>query len=269
MWGIVSMITVLRREKGELMVGFKKWVVNSWLLLSMLFVPWAAAAGNGAKVVMQLVPDQVATGKEFTAVIQIKNTGDSTWSAANDYTLSTLTTQPWDSYRVVLDGSVAPGQVLTVKPKLMAPMVPGEYPLQWQMRQGQTLFGDKTAAVKVHVTGSLIPFSHSEFVFQSVPAVMVAGQSYGVTLQFKNIGETVWTSGQYQLVSATGNDLAWTVDLVEMGRHASTSPEGFQTFNFDIQAPAEPGIYPFQWQMQHKQMGRFGAMSRLLNIEVR
>lgn len=251
------------------MVNFKTWHVVPLLLIAALVAPLAMAIENGAKVVMQLVPDQVATGKEFSAVIQIKNTGESTWSAANDYSLATLTTQPWDSYRVELGSSVAPGQTVTIKPRLTAPMIPGEYPLQWQMRQGQALFGDKTAVVKVHVIGSLIPLSHSEFVFQNIPTAMMAGQNYSVTLQFKNTGETVWTSGQYQLVSATGNDLAWTVDVVEMSHNSNTPPEAFQTFSFDIQAPSEAGIYPFQWQMQHKQMGKFGAMSRLLNIEVK
>ncbi len=249
------------------MVCFRKFLVA---FLSVVFVPsLALAVENDAKVVMQLVPDQVATGKGFSAVIQIKNTGNSTWSSANDYSLLTLTPQPWDSYRVEFSGSVAPGQTLTIKPKLSAPMVPGEYPLQWQMRQGASSFGDKTSLVKVHVTGSLIPLSHSEFVFQDVPLVMMAGQSYSVTLQFKNTGETVWTSGQYQLVSTTVDDLAWAVDIVDMGSNVTVSPEGFQTFHFDIQAPAEVGIYPFQWRMQHKQVGRFGAMSLLLNIEVR
>ncbi len=249
------------------MVCFRKLLIT--LLGQVLASSLALAVENDAKVVTQLVPDHVATGKEFSAVIQVKNTGNSTWSSAGDYSLFVLTSQPWDSYRVEFGGSIAPGQILTVRPKLSAPMVPGEYPLQWQMRQGQSAFGDKTSLVKVHVVGSLIPLSHSEFVFQDVPLVMMAGQSYNATLQFKNIGETVWTSGQYQLVSTTGNDLAWTVDVVDMGPSITVPPEGFQTFNFDIQAPSEVGIYPFQWRMQHKQIGAFGVMSRLLNIEVR
>ncbi len=239
------------------------------LLATLLAMPLVNAAENNAKVLMQLVSDQVAAGKAFTAVIQIKNTGDASWSAANGYTLAVLTPQPWDSYHVDLGGSVAPGQTVTLKPKLTAPMIPGEYLLQWQMRHGQSLFGDKTTAVKVHVLGSLMPMSLSEFVFQDVPVTMVAGQSYSITLQFKNTGETVWTSGQYQLISATGNDLVWAVDSVEMSHNSATSPEGFQAFHFDIQAPNEPGNYPFQWQMQHKQMGKFGVLSPLLTVEVK
>ena len=248
------------------MVCFRKTLI---ILLGVFVPSLVVAVENDAKVVTQLVSDQVAAGKEFTAVIQIKNTGGTTWSAAADYSLSVLTSQPWDSYRVDLGSSVAPGQTVTLKPKMMAPMIPGEYPLQWQMRQGQSFFGSKTAAVKVHVTGSFMPVNFSEFVFQNVPSSMVAGQSYSVTLQFKNTGETVWTAGQYQLVSITGNDLAWTVDSVEMSSSSTTPPDGFQGFHFDIQAPSEPGTYPFQWQVQHKQMGKFGAKSPLLNIEVK
>jgi hypothetical protein len=251
------------------MMQMKRWGVVVGLLVTLLAAQTLMAAENNAKVVMQLVPDQVATGKEFTAVIQIKNTGDSTWSASNEYHLAVLTTQPWDSYRVELGNNIAPGQTLTLKPKLNATMIPGEYPLQWQMRQGQILFGEKSAAVKVHVTGSLIPLNLSEFVYQNVPTTMVAGQTYNVILQFKNTGETVWTPGQYQLISTGDAGLTWIVDTVDIKRNTNTPPDGFQTFNFDIQAPNEPGVYPFQWRMQQKQTGLFGAASPLLKIEVK
>ena len=238
-------------------------------VLALLAAPLLMAAENDAKVVMQMVPDQVGTGKEFTAIIQIKNTGQATWSKTNDFYLSTLTAQPWESYRVDLSGNVAPGQTLTIKPQLIAPMIPGDYPLQWQMRHGQDNFGDKTAAVKVHVIGSLIPMNLSEFVYQSVPRTMIAGHNYSVTLQFKNTGETVWTPGQYQLISTTGNDLTWAVDTVDMTRTATTPPDGFLSFSFDIRAPSDPGVYPFQWRLQNKQTGPFGAMSQLMKIEVK
>ncbi len=251
------------------MISFTKGAVTLGFMSVLLVSSWAAVAESSAKIVTQLVPDQVATGKEFSAVIQIKNIGDTTWSAANEYALATITTQPWDSYRVEFGGSIAPGQILTIKPKLTAPMAPGEYALQWQMRRGDLLFGEKTVPVKVSVTGSLIPLSYSEFVFQNTPVSMRPGENYTVSLQFKNTGETVWTSGQYQLVSATDDDLLWTVDMVDMMVDSTVLPGGFQTFSFDVQAPLERGVYPFQWRMQHKQMGRFGAMSQRLNIEVK
>jgi len=239
------------------------------LLAALLAAPMLMAAENDAKVVMQLVPDQVPAGKEFTAVIQIKNTGNSTWSATSDYDLATLTTQPWDSNSVELGTTVAPDQTITIKPTVIAPMIPGEYPLQWQMRQGQNLFGDKSAAVKVHVTGSFIPLNSSEFVYQNVPLTMVAGQNYNVIMQFKNTGETVWTSGQYQLISTGDAGLTWIVDTVDIKHNTATPPDGFQTFSFDIQAPNEPGVYPFQWRMQQQQAGLFGATSPLLKIAVK
>ncbi len=238
-------------------------------LMAVLAMPVVAAPG--AKVLMQLVPDEVPVGKEFTAVIRIKNTGSTTWSTAAGVYLASLKTQPWDLYRTPLpsDAPVAPGETITFKPEIMAPLIPGEYLLQWQMRQWSTLFGEPTVPVKVRVTGSMIPFTLSEFVYQNVPAVMVVGETYTVTLQYKNIGDTVWTPNQFSLISLVPSAaLTWAVDEVDIKTKAVVPPGGFQTFRFDVVAPAEPGVYPFEWKMNQKGSGSFGKPSKRLEIKV-
>lgn len=240
-------------------------------LIAVLSPQVSAAPGSGAKVLMQLVPDEVPAGKEFTAVIRIKNTGSTTWSTAAGVFLASLKTQPWDLYRIPLpsEARIAPGESVTIKPTIMAPLIPGEYVLQWQMRQWSTLFGEPTVPVKVRVTGSMIPFNLSEFVYQSVPAVMVAGETYTVTLQFKNVGDTVWTPDQFSLASVDESAaMTWAVDAVDINTKAVVAPGGFQTFRFDVVAPTDVGVYAFEWKMNQKGVGRFGKPSERLEIKV-
>ena len=244
------------------------------VLMPLMLLPGingVAAQQADAVVMMQLVPDEVPAGKEFSALIQIKNTGTMNWSAASGVYLASLTPQPWELYRTSLSANVntAAGDVVTFKPKILAPLIPGEYMLQWQMRQGARPFGVPTEPVKVLVTGALVPFNISEFVFQKVPAVMGVGEAYTITMQFKNVGDTVWTPGQFSLVSVdAAAAMTWSVDNVNINTNTVVPPGGFQTFRFDVVAPSEPGSYGFEWKMQQKGVGSFGKPSKRVDIKV-
>lgn len=240
-------------------------------LLCMFGVKGAVAQQADSLVMMQLVPDEVPAGKEFTALIQVKNTGATVWSRASGVKLETLNIQPWDVHSVSMPkgARTAPGDVFTFKPKIMAPLIPGEYELQWQMKQGARLFGMPTEPVMVRVTGALIPFNISEFVYQKVPTVMGVGEAYTITMQFKNVGDTVWTPGQFSLVTLDDSAaLTWAVESVDIKTNTVVPPGGFQTFRFDVVAPSEPGTYSFEWKMKQKGVGVFGKPSKRVDIKV-
>jgi beta propeller repeat protein len=84
----------------------------------------------------------------------------------------------------------------------------------------------------------------------TIPASMQKGQVAPVSVTIWNDGTTPWTAADgYALsaVSPLGNDL-WGVSRVALP--ATSVPVGAMvTFNFTIAAPAQPGLYPCQWQM--------------------
>ena len=222
-------------------------------------------------MVMQLVPNEIPTGKEFNVIMQIENTGSSTWFPDDDLQLYSLTpAQIWGVSHQNLKKQIESGEIAKFKFKVTAPLVPGEHDFQWQMRHGKIKFGEPTSPIKIHVTGTSTPKNQAEFVFQKVPEAMQPGKTFTVMLQFKNTSSAVWTSGHFALMSLTPDaGLTWALDRVELEPKSVVRPGEFYTLRFDIRSPDKPGIYPFQWQMSHSKQGPFGSPSRPVSITVK
>lgn len=229
----------------------------------------AAPASDQARVLMQLLPGQVYTGERFNVVIQVKNLSRNTWTAAAGYHLAALAPAAWQRQRLELDGPVAPGEVAVFEARFTAPEAAGEYRLQWQMRQDGRDIGAAAPAVELLVSERVLSRDDAEFVFQDVSETMLVGETHGVAIQFKNTSPTAWRSGQVALASPPDEGLLWAVDSVDMEPGEVVQPGEFVVFRFHVQAPLEPGHYPFQWQLQHVRDGLFGQPSEGLIIDVR
>ena len=90
-----------------------------------------------------------------TVSIQVKNTGDLTWTSAARYALGSQNPYDngtWGFGRVALPASIAPGQTATFNFAITAPTNPGTYNFQWRMVQdGVAWFGDQTPNVAISV----------------------------------------------------------------------------------------------------------------------
>jgi RHS repeat-associated protein len=103
---------------------------------------------------------------------------------------------------------------------------------------------------------------------QSVPATMVPGQTYAVSVTMVNSGTTTWAqSGFYRLAPVGAGSGAWSIGRVELPV-ASVSPGQSVVFNFNVVAPAGVGTYNFQWQMVQEFVEFFGDATPLLSINV-
>jgi Ig-like domain from next to BRCA1 gene len=115
------------------------------------------------------------------------------------------------------------------------------------------------------------PANAADFVSQSVPTSMLAGQPYNVSVTMRNTGVNGWsgtaTSG-YRLGSQNPQDnTTWGTNRVPLPTYIL--PGAQATFNFTVTAPATPGTYNFQWRMISEGMGSdgpFGAYS--VNVAV-
>ena len=241
------------------------------------------SGSNRVKFISQVVPSAVNIGGEYTVMVQFKNLGKTTWSAANGFMLMSqnpANNRNWGIDRVKLDGNqtVPPGEVATIRFKITAPLRAGEYDFQWQLYQDKLgFFGERTPNQRV-VVGGAGRGNDAEFVLQEMPglvneptpyAVLPAGSSFPVKVMFKNVGTTVWKPGQYRLVSQKpANNLTWLLDRVEVSAKEEVKPGEFKTFSFNAVAPAQQGIYDFEWQMFQDGIGTFGKPSPTVKITV-
>lgn len=113
-----------------------------------------------------------------------------------------------------------------------------------------------------------IPQRAAEYVSQSVPTKMVAGQSYSVSVTMKNTGTETWTLADgYKLGSQNPADnTRWNVSRV--GVIGSVGTNGLAVFTFSIRAPAASGVYDFQWRMVDEGEAWFGAFTPNVKIDV-
>ena len=114
------------------------------------------------------------------------------------------------------------------------------------------------------------PGSDAAFVSQEVPATMMPGESYEVTVTMRNTGTTTWTfAGRYKLGSSNPRDnTIWGFNRVRLPSSVSVLPDMDYTFVFNVTAPAVQGTHDFQWQMLQENVASFGAKTPNVPVNV-
>jgi hypothetical protein len=112
--------------------------------------------------------------------------------------------------------------------------------------QGQTAAASSTASPNTVA-------KEAQIVSQSVPTTMVAGQQYAVSVTVTNTGSLTWSPigpqcNAYRLAQV--GSAAWNPTRTELP--APLASGGQVTLNFNVVAPATPGLYNFQVQMVHE-----------------
>ena len=109
--------------------------------------------------------------------------------------------------------------------------------------------------------------SDSAFVAQSIPSSMVAGQTYQVSVTFKNTGFENWTAvAGYRLVLISPS--TWGIGSVALGNAETIVPGQSKTFSFGVAAPTLAGTYPLQCKMYRNGLGSFGSLTVAASVTV-
>ena len=112
------------------------------------------------------------------------------------------------------------------------------------------------------------PGNYSSFIGQAVPASMVCGQTYAVSIQFKNTGTTTWDAAHYYKLQSRNpiDNLIWSTKRLGLA-NAPVAPGQIGTFSGSVIAPGSAGTYNFQWEcIQDGQYIPFGPLSTNLTI---
>jgi subtilisin family serine protease len=235
---------------------------------------------NDAQFLSQSVPATMAAGRVYPISVTFKNVGTQTWSPigpqCNAYRLGSA--NPYNNgtwvpaVRVELPAPVAPGGQVTLNFNVIAPSTPGTYNFQWRMVQECVAwFGDFTPNVVVTVQAA--PAKDAQVLSQSVPAAMVAGHIYPVSITLKNVGAQGWNPvgpqcNAYRLGSANPYNNGTWVPAVRVELPVPVEPGGQVTLSFNVTAPSTPGTYNFQWRMVQECVTWFGDFTPNVAVAV-
>ncbi len=232
------------------------------LLFGFVFVFSFVFSQNDAEFLSQSVPTEVSTGQTFTVSITMRNTGTTTWTAADNYRLGSQNPQDntiWRSdNRVYLTSDVAPNSEYTFTFDCTAPSTAGTYDFQWQMVQdGVEWFGDLTQNVQINVTSA--GENDAEFVsFSALPSKLHPGDTFDVSIIMRNTGTTTWTDSLlYRLgTQAPQDNDDWGTNRLSLSH--DVAPGDTVTFRATLTAPDSEGLYNFHWKMVQDGVEWFG-----------
>ena len=110
-----------------------------------------------------------------------------------------------------------------------------------------------------------VPPRVAQFVAQSVPSSMVAGQPYDITVTMRNAGTQTWTPQALYRLGA--QNPAWGLARVDVP--GTVAPGQDAAFRFRVTAPATAGAHVFQWRMLQEGVEWFGDLTPAVTVTVR
>jgi hypothetical protein len=106
-----------------------------------------------------------------------------------------------------------------------------------------------------------------QFVSQTVPTVMNAGQQYAVSVTLRNTGSSTWTVGSYKLGSKNPHEnTTWGASRMDLATDVAPGQEA--VVGWTLTAPVAAGTYNFQWQMLHVGVEWFGSLTPNVAVSV-
>src|SRR6185437_7532985 len=142
----------------------------------------------------------------------------------------------------------------------------GTYTVMLTVRDNTNRTGTSSTTATISSQGASV--NGAQFVAQSVPSSMTAGQTYNVSVTMQNNGTTVWRAAtQHRLGSQNPQDnQTWGIGRVNVP--ADVLPNGQVTFSFSVTAPQAQGVYDFQWRMVQDAVEWFGEYTPNVQVSV-
>ncbi|RYG42688.1 hypothetical protein EON79_18390, partial [bacterium] len=183
-------------------------------------------------------------GERKSVKMRFKNTGTTTWTAAQIKLKATAaTTTAWGVSTSSLRAETAPGGIAEFTFYATAPAAEGSYPWRFQIQGPNGLIGTSSPDSSILVTGN-----RSEFVTQTgLKSTVKPGEKFNAYLTFKNTGSVTWKKGDgFALRSFSPiNNTTWGLSKVLF--NAEVAPGASVTVRVAATAPATAGSYGFQW----------------------
>ncbi len=247
------------------------------MVLFQLMLLFCYAAGQSLKAATILsatssqdqIPTHMLAGQRYQISLTLENRSSATWSLSNGYTLTFAKGKRpiWGINQVNLKANekVPPGASKIFQFSIKAPSTPGLYDFQWQMTKNGTSLGEPTKNLSIVVE---TPNTRVKFISQVVPTNMKAGKSYTAFIQYRNLGNTIWSKANNHQLGARATNKLWGISSIPLTANSFVAEGEIATFRFTVVAPAKAGTYDFRWQMKRGSNRWFGEPTPNLRIKV-
>ncbi len=202
------------------------------------------------------IPDDTrfTGGTTFTKTWRVQNSGNVIWSAG--YKLVFVKGEPMTATREQAVPKVVPGQEAEISIELTAPVTPGLYFSDWQLRDEQgNLFGDILFTRIISEKPAALISNNMFIADVTIPddTVMAPGRQFVKTWRIKNTGTTTWGAG-FKLVFIEGeamtNKTSHSVPALSPGAEAEIS--------LSLTAPTQKGTHFGDWKIKDERGVLFG-----------
>jgi len=98
----------------------------------------------------------------------------------------------------------------------------------------------------------------AEMVSDTIPATMVAGRQYVVSVTVKNTGTATWSYDDEHRLGAVGDSDPFAAGRLYLNPGETVVPDATRTFWFPMNAPVTTSTYTTDWRMVHESVRWFG-----------
>jgi RHS repeat-associated protein len=131
----------------------------------------------------------------------------------------------------------------------------------------QRFFSCLAALLLMLQAGQAYAVDNAQFVSQSVPSTMTAGETYSVSISMKNTGTVSWTSPRI-ILGPQNPENNVTFGVVKVGVGTTVAVNAIKVFTFNVIAPSTPGTYNMQWRVAEDNVAYFGQLSTNVAVNV-
>ncbi len=224
----------------------------------------AAPPAPNAVNVSDTLPAGMLAGSTYNATITLQNTGNVAWSAGTQFRLGAVGDGAGDAslfgatrFNISAGTTVQPGQSYAFSLPLTAPAATGTYNMSYRMVwEGHQWFGSTVSkTVFVDTIGA-------QYLGDSIPSSMYAGQSYYISITLNNPGTMPWSENNTIRLAAVGGssgDAARFSDTrIYLPQNTTVNQNQSYTFDFTMTAPPVTGNYNPSYQMIWEGRQSFG-----------
>lgn len=216
-------------------------------------------AVRDAQFSIQTLVTAMLPGQTKNVTVQMRNTGNYTWTAASNFRLGSqnpANNATWGLARVNATSDVAPGQTGTFNFAITAPSTPGVYNFQWRMLQENVAwFGDLTPNMAVKVLSGSISASPATCTIPTGSSTCTATLNWTSNSSTSEVWVSALDGSSPQLFARNQSGSQAATWITTQGSRFTLKSDGYVLDSVDVRGLPAP-IVTFTESLEYDELGR-------------